>query len=232
MSADAALIAQRLAEVRERIARACARAGRARDEVRLLAVAKGHGADAIRAAAAAGQREFGENYVNELKSKRAALADVPALRFRLIGKLQRNKAKDAAELASAVDTLDSLALAQELSRRAQARGRELEVLVQVNVDREPQKAGVAPEALEELVAAVRALPALALRGVLAITRATDDPESARPAFAALRELARQHGLPELSMGMSADLEVAIEEGATIVRVGTAIFGPRPPRTRT
>jgi hypothetical protein len=224
-------VAAALAEVQARIARACERGGRSPSAVRLLAVCKGHGAEAVRAAYAAGQREFGENYVQEMNAKAAALADLADLRWRLIGPLQRNKARLAAQLASAVDTVDSAELAAELSRRAAALGREIEVLIQVNVDREPQKAGVAPEGLPALIEAVRALPALSLQGLMAIPRAASAPELARPAFAALRALGGQHGLRELSMGMSDDLEIAVEEGATIVRVGTAIFGPRPPRTR-
>jgi pyridoxal phosphate enzyme (YggS family) len=124
--------------------------------------------------------------------------------------------------------VDSLALAQSLSQRALALGRALDLLVQVNVDREPQKSGVLPEAVPQLVAAVRALPALSLRGLMAIPRASDDPEQMRPAFAAVRALAERLSLPELSMGMSDDLEVAVEEGATMVRAGTAIFGARGP----
>jgi PLP dependent protein len=227
--AEGGAIAQRLRAVHERIALACARAGRDPRAVRLVAVSKGHGPLAIRAAYAVGQREFGENYAQELRDKAAALSDLPDLRFRLIGHLQRNKAKLVVPLGAAVDTVDAVQLAEELSRRAEAIGRELEVLVQVNVDREPQKAGVLPEQLPELIAAVRGLPGLALRGLMVIPRADEDPEAARPAFARLAEIARAHGLPELSMGMSADLEVAVEEGATLVRVGTAIFGPRQPR---
>ena len=219
-------IAVNLNEVRGRIARACALAGRSVDDVRLVAVCKGQSADAVRAGYAAGQREFAENYVQELKAKRPALVDLPDVRVRLIGRLQRNKARVAAELASAVDSVDSAELAAELAKRAGALGRTLEVLLQVNVDREPQKAGVLPDALPALIDAVRALPALSLQGLMAIPRAADDVELMRPAFAALRELGRSHGLRELSMGMSADLEVAVAEGATIVRVGTAIFGAR------
>jgi len=226
VSAGAQDIAANLNEVRGRIARACALAGRSVDEVRLIAVCKGQSADAVRAAYAAGQREFAENYVQELKAKRDALVDLPGARFRLIGRLQRNKAKIAAELASAVDSVDSTELAAELAQRAGALGRTLEVMVQVNVDREPQKAGVLPETLPALIDAMRALPALSLQGLMAIPRAADDVELMRPAFAALRELGRRHALRELSMGMSADLEVAVVEGATIVRVGTAIFGAR------
>lgn len=224
--ARAQAIAEGLAHVRDRIAAACARAGRRRDEVRLLAVSKGHGADAIAAAYAAGQRDFGENYVQELSEKAAALADLPDLRLRFIGRLQRNKVKDVIRVAHAIDSVDSLSLAQALSQRALANARTLSVLLQVNVDREPQKAGVLPEAVPELVAAVRALPALTLDGLMTIPRMADDPEQARPTFRALRGLALGSGLRELSMGMSDDFEVAIEEGATIVRVGTAIFGPR------
>ena len=219
----------RLREVHARIERACAQAGREPGSVRLVAVSKGHGAEAIRAAYALGQREFGENYVQEWKAKRDALADLPELRMRLIGRLQRNKAKDAVLIADAVDSVDSLELAEALSQRAQARARPLEVLLQVNIDREPQKAGALPEALPELVRGVRALPGLRLLGLMAIPRAVDDPEEARPSFEALRALGQQLGLPELSMGMSADLEVAIAAGATLVRVGTAIFGDRPKR---
>lgn len=223
-------VTERLSDVRGRLERACRRAGREVAAVRLLAVAKGHSPLAIRAAYDNGQRDFGESYVQELQGKAEALADLQELRFRFIGRLQRNKAKLASELVHAVDTIESEALARELSRRAADLGRELEVLIQVNVDREPQKAGVLPEQLPALASAVRELPALSLAGLLAIPRASEDPERARPAFAALRELARQHGLRELSMGMSADLEVAVEEGATLVRVGTAIFGARPRKT--
>jgi PLP dependent protein len=229
VSGDGSDVAQRLSEVHARIERACSRAERDPRDVRLLAVGKGHGPDAIRAAYRAGQREFGENYVQECSTKAEALADLPDLRWRLIGRLQRNKAKLAAGIVAAVDTVDSRELAVELSQRAQALGRELEVLIQVNVDDEAHKAGVSPAALPALIEVVRAQPALVLVGLLAIPRVTREPEAARPAFAAMRALAARHGLRELSMGMSADLEVAVEEGATLVRVGTAIFGPRPAR---
>lgn len=219
-------IALSLSRVHERMRKACARAGRTEDSVRLLAVTKGHDADAIRTAYAAGQREFGENYVQELVGKARALADLPDLRLRFIGRLQRNKAKDIAALGCAVDTVASLSIAQVLNDRALAQATKLSVLLQVNVDREPQKAGVLPEEAPALVQSVRALPGLSLEGLMTIPRAGEHPEQVRPAFASLRELARTLGLHEVSMGMSDDLEVAIEEGATIVRVGTAIFGPR------
>jgi PLP dependent protein len=224
-------IARKLNAVRERIATACLRAGRAADAARLIAVSKGHPAAALVAAYGAGQRGFGESYVQELVRKAAELDAWPELEVRFIGRLQRNKVKDLLRVPQlrAVDGVDSLALAQTLAERARSAGRTLQVLLQVNIDREPQKAGVLPEALPGLVDAVRALPALELRGLMVIPRAGDEPEQARPAFAALRALAEQHGLSELSMGMSDDLEVAVEEGATMVRVGTAVFGQRPSR---
>jgi pyridoxal phosphate enzyme (YggS family) len=219
-------VASRLSAVRARIFAACSRAGRKPERVRLIAVSKGHGPDSVRAAYAAGQRDFGESYAQELKQKAAALADLPELRLRFIGRLQRNKVKDVVALGCAIDGVDSLELAQRLSQRALALGRALDLLVQVNVDREPQKSGVLPEAVPELVEALRALPAVSLHGLMAIPRASESQEQMRPAFAALRALAERLSLPELSMGMSDDLEVAVEEGATMVRVGTAIFGAR------
>jgi pyridoxal phosphate enzyme (YggS family) len=215
-----------LLRVRERIASACRRAGRPEHAVRLLAVSKGQPIAKIRAAYAAGEREFGESYVQELADKARQLGDLPELRWRFVGRLQRNKARHVAELGCAVDSLDSLSLAQALSSRAAAAGQSLAVMLQVNIDDEPQKAGAAVGVVSELAVQVAALPALRLRGLMAIPRASADPEAARPAFRRVRELGEQIGLPELSIGMSADLEVAIEEGATIVRVGTAIFGPR------
>lgn len=228
---DAAAIAVQLQAVRARIAAACRSAGRAPDAVALIAVSKGHPADALAAAYAQGQRAFGESYVQELVRKAPELAALPELALRFIGRLQRNKVKDLIRVPAlrAVDGVDSLALAQTLDERARAAGRTLDVLLQVNVDREPQKAGVLPEQLSALVDAVRALPSLSLRGLMVIPRASADPDLARPAFAALRDLAEQHSLPELSMGMSADLEVAVQEGATMVRIGTALFGERPPK---
>ena len=225
---DRAGVEQQLNQVRERVAAACRSAGRDPAAVQLIAVSKGHPAAALAAAHAGGQRQFGESYVQELVGKAGELAALPGLKLRFIGRLQRNKVKDLVRVPNlrAVDAVDSLPLAQALSERAVAAGLTLEVLLQVNVDREAQKAGVLPEALPALVDAVRGLPALSLRGLMAIPRPSDDPEQVRPAFAALRGHAHQHGLPELSMGMSDDLEVAIAEGATMVRVGTAIFGPR------
>jgi pyridoxal phosphate enzyme (YggS family) len=215
-----------LRETRVAIAAACERVGRAPSSVRLIAVSKKQPLEAISAAYDLGQREFGENYVQELLRRIEKLGELPGLSIRLIGPLQRNKAKQLARLGVPVDTLDSLALAQELAKRAREHERALEVMLQVNVDREPQKAGVLPEAAIELAEQVRALPGLTLAGVLAIPAQRDDAEAMRPAFRALRELGERIGVRELSMGMSDDFEVAIEEGATVVRVGTALFGPR------
>jgi pyridoxal phosphate enzyme (YggS family) len=219
-------VAERLASVRARIEAACARAGRNPGEVALVAVSKTHSAQQVRLAYEAGQRLFGENYVQELVAKAEALRDLPELRWHFIGHLQRNKAKEVARLSRCVETVDSVRLADALARRVDPSGAPIEVLVQVNVAREPRKSGCAPEELAAIIEHVRALPTLALRGLMTIPPLSADPEEARPHFRALRALAAAHGLRELSMGMSGDLEVAIEEGATIVRVGTAIFGPR------
>lgn len=216
-------IAGGLRAVRERIARACEAAGRDPAGVQLVAVSKMQPAEAVRAAWEAGQRVFGENYVQELAEKHRALAGLDGLRWHVIGHLQRNKAKDVVGIASCVETVDSARLADALSKKAVERGVALEVMVQVNVAHEPQKSGCAPEELAALIAHVRALPALALRGLMTVPPLEGDP---RPHFRALRELAAEHGVKDLSMGMSADLEPAIDEGATIVRVGAAIFGAR------
>jgi pyridoxal phosphate enzyme (YggS family) len=215
-----------LASVRARIVAACERAERAPGSVRLLAVSKYQSLDAMRAAYAVGQREFGENYAQELARKAAALSDLGDLRWHLIGRLQRNKAKDAVRIGCTVQTLDSLRLADALAARAAELGRVVEVWLQVNLANEPQKAGVAERALAPLSAAVRALPALKLQGLMTIPNASATPDESRRYFRRLRELAEALGLSELSMGMSHDLELAIEEGATLVRVGTAIFGAR------
>ena len=219
-------IADRLSAVHARIARACERARTDPAGVRLVAVSKVHGPDVIREAYAAGQRDFGENYVQEMVDKASALSDLADLRWRFVGHLQRNKAKHVVGVAGAVETVSSAKLAEELDKRARSAARRLEVLLQVNVGGEQQKSGCAPEELADLVAAVRACASLDLRGLMTVPPHTDDPEGARPYFRELRALAEAHALADLSMGMSHDLEIAIEEGATIVRVGTAIFGPR------
>lgn len=219
-------IAQRLSEVRARIRRACEKAGRAEASVRLVAVAKGHTPTAIRAAYAEGQRDFGESYMQELAAKTSQLAALTDIRWRFIGHLQQNKAKEAARIGCAVDVVDSQRVAEALGRRAQALGRSLDVMIQVNVAGEAQKAGCAVAEVEALVETVRATPSLNLLGLMTIPPAVEDPDLSRPWFQALRQLATRHALSELSMGMSDDVEVAIEEGATMVRIGTAIFGNR------
>jgi pyridoxal phosphate enzyme (YggS family) len=181
----------------------------------------------VRLAIAAGVAALGENRVQEAKEKIEALGrPVP---WHLIGSLQTNKARDAVRLFDWVHSVDRLDLAQELSRRAHAAERTLNVLLQVNLGDEPQKGGVAVAELKSLHEVVAALPSLSVRGLMAIPPATEQPEQARPYFRRLRELRDELGLEHCSMGMSADYEVAIEEGATMVRVGTAIFGPRAPR---
>jgi pyridoxal phosphate enzyme (YggS family) len=220
-------IGERLSGVRARIAAACERAGRDPETVALVAVSKTQDASAVRAAYDAGQRTFGENYVQELCSKARALSALEGLRWHLIGHLQRNKSREVAGVVSCVETVDSTRLADALAKHVAAdRGPRLGVMIQVNVAREPQKSGIAAEELDALAAHVRAMPELELRGLMTVPPLDREPEASRPHFRALRELAQQHGLRELSMGMSSDLEVAVEEGATIVRVGTAIFGAR------
>ncbi len=238
-------VAARIAEVKARVAAAAARAGRAPDEITLVAVSKHMPAALVREAHAAGLRDFGENYVQELVGKARELSDLADLRWHLIGHLQRNKARQVVSVVSAVDTVDSVALAAELGRRAApcpvpparrlpaaADGR-LVVLVEVNVGGEDAKSGCAPEELGAVLEAVEREPSLALRGLMTVPPFTEDPSAARPYFVRLVELQQVHGgrsrLPELSMGMSHDLEVAIAAGATQVRVGTALFGERPPR---
>ena len=216
---------------RTRIAAAARAAGRDPAAVRLLAVAKTHPAEAVRAVHAAGQRAFGENYVQEAAAKRDALADLAGLEWHLIGPLQGNKARLAAEVFDWVETIDRLKIAQRLAAaRDPARG-PLNVLVQVNVSGEVTKSGVSAPETVGLARAVAALPGLALRGVMGIPAPEADAARQREQFAALQaafEACQAAGLrvDTLSMGMSADLEAAIAEGATQVRIGTAIFGPR------
>lgn len=208
------------------MAHACQRASRDPSEVELVAVSKMQDASAVRAAYDAGQRIFGENYVQELTNKARMLEGLPDIRFHFIGHLQRNKVKDVIAVASCIETVDSVRLADAISRRAMAEGVVIDVMVQVNVAGEIQKAGCSPSELEPVLDAVRRSPALRLSGLMTIPPLDSDPERSRPHFRALRGLANERGIKGLSMGMSADLEVAIEEGATLVRVGTAIFGAR------
>jgi PLP dependent protein len=216
----------------ERIGRAAARSGRDAGAVKLLAASKSQSAEKIRAAAAAGVRLFGENYVQEAAAKKATLSG--AVEWHLIGHLQRNKAKAALELFDVIESLDSVELAHALDKEAGARGRIVRALVEVNLGGETSKSGVAVDRLAALLEAVATLKHVKVVGLMAVPPFSADAEKARPYFKDLRELretvktvnAINVDLKELSMGMSQDFEVAIEEGATLVRVGTALFGPR------
>jgi pyridoxal phosphate enzyme (YggS family) len=221
---------ERLADVHARIERAALAAGRSPRDVKLIAVSKTKPVEAIREAYALGQRAFGENYAQELSTKAEALADLRDLEWHFIGHLQSNKAKVAAKYAQVLHTVDSAALARELGKRAaKDRASPLEVLVEVNVGREPQKAGASASEIDEVIAAIRAQPSLALRGLMTMPPA-GDLAAARQTFETLALLRNLHGgpaeLPELSMGMTEDLEIAVACGATYVRVGRAIFGER------
>src|SRR5215510_482666 len=220
-------IRSNLERVRERIARAAERAGRRPEDVLLVGVSKTVDVPRIRAALAAGLTALGENRVQEARGKVAEIGRGPA--WHLVGHLQTNKVRDALELFDVVHSVDRIDLARELDRRARARGRPVDALVQVNVAVEPSKGGWPPEAIETAVDALTALPGLRVRGLMTIPPVVDRAEYARGWFRALRKLAERHGLADLSMGMSGDFEAAVEESATMVRVGTAIFGPRPPR---
>ena len=219
---DGSSLGERLAAVRERITRAAERARRDPADVVLLAVTKVFPAEAIRRAYELGLREFGENYVQEFEGKAPLVKDLAGARFHLIGHLQSNKSGKAAELFQMIQTVDS----PKLARRLDETGCGLEVMIEVKLSPEDAKSGAGPDALPGLIDAVRACSHLRLAGLMTMPPWSDDPEASRPYFRRLRELAQLHGLPQLSMGMSHDLEVAIQEGATCVRVGTALFGRR------
>lgn len=232
MSSAGAPPAEALAEVRARIAAACSRSGRGPESVVLVAVSKTFPASAVEALVRCGQTVFGENRVQEALPKIDALGD--RARWHLVGHLQRNKARHAVGAFELIHSLDGVDLATEIDRRAAAKGIVQPVLLQVNVAGEETKHGIGGAAVPELLDAVAGLAAIDLRGLMTIPPPVEDPEVARPWFARLRALRddaeRRVGrrLPDLSMGMSGDFEVAIEEGATLVRVGTALFGTRAP----
>lgn len=205
-----------------RIAGAAARAGRKRSDITLLAVTKKFPAAVIREAYDLGLREFGENYVQEFETKRAELSGLEGARFHLIGHLQSNKTKKASEIFQVIETVDS----PKLTRRLEDEGRPMDVMIEVKLSGEEAKAGAAPEDVPALADAIRGCKHLRLLGLMTMPPWSDDGEQSRPYFARLRELAERNHLAQLSMGMSHDLEAAIEEGATIVRIGTALFGPR------
>jgi len=213
---------QNLAAVRERIARAADRSRRDPAEITLLAVTKIFPAAAIQEAYELGLREFGENYVQEFEGKAPAVGGLADARFHLIGHLQSNKSKKAAELFQVIQTVDSA----KLARRLNEAGPTMDVMLEVKLSGEEAKSGVDPAELPAIIEAVRGCQNLRLAGLMTMPPWSDDPEASRSYFRRLRELAEQHGLRGLSMGMSHDLETAIEEGSTCVRVGTALFGKR------
>jgi pyridoxal phosphate enzyme (YggS family) len=216
-------ILENVTAVRRRIAEACARSGRDPREVTLVAVTKVFPADYIEQAIAAGIIDVGENRVQEAREKKPLVRG--SARWHLIGHLQSNKAKDAVRLFDVIQTVDSIELAQKIGRAAEAAGKRQEIYLQVNIGNEEQKSGAERADLPALVAALRGIEALDLRGLMAIPP-VGAPEETRPYFRELRTLRDGVGVEQLSMGMSEDFEVAIEEGATLVRVGRAIFGSR------
>jgi pyridoxal phosphate enzyme (YggS family) len=221
------VLRERLNQVEERIHSAVARVGRNRSDVTLIAVTKKFPASVTLEAYDLGLRHFGENYVQEFEAKHAALASLTAAGadavFHLIGHLQSNKTRIASELFQIIETVDS----ERLARRLDQIGTPLEVMIEVKLSEEESKAGAAPESLPTLIEAIRTCPNLHLTGLMTMPPWSDDPEQTRPYFRKLAALARTHNLPKLSMGMSHDFEAAIEEGATHIRVGTALFGLRP-----
>lgn len=220
-------IAANLVEVERLIAASAAAAGRDSAGVTLVAVSKIHPQSAVREALAAGHRIFGENRVQEAAEKFPALrADFPDLRLHLIGPLQTNKVRDAVQLFDVIETLDRPRLRDALAKEAAHAGQDIAVMVQVNTGEEPQKAGILPTDADAFIETCRAAGGLALRGLMCIPPVGEEPAMH---FALLAEMAKRHGLDQLSMGMSADFEIAIRLGATHVRVGTAIFGHRPPQ---
>jgi pyridoxal phosphate enzyme (YggS family) len=229
-------IAENLERVRKRIRTAAERSGRDHHDIELMAVSKTHPPELIHEAYQAGQRLFGENRVQEFAGKNESLRDLDQAEWRLIGHLQTNKAGKAAELFSAVESVDSLRLAQKLNAAAKAIGKVLGVLIEINIGGEQAKSGLNPSSpeLEQILVAAPQFPNLAIRGLMTVPPLSENPEDSRPYFRRLRELRdeimrRQMpgcSLGALSMGMSHDFDVAIEEGSTCVRVGTAIFGER------
>jgi pyridoxal phosphate enzyme (YggS family) len=229
-------IADQLGRIHQRISTAARRAGRNPDDIALMAVSKTFPAEAIKEAYVAGQRLFGENRVQDLNEKFPAVADLPDVHFHMIGHLQSNKTAKAAEIFHAVDSIDSAKLAQRLNKAAQKLGKTLNVLLEINVGGEEAKSGLAPGSseIENILQQASNWPNLHLRGLMTIPPFTDDPGGARPYFRRLRELKDRLAarnvpgvtLDTLSMGMSHDFEVAIEEGSTCVRIGSAIFGER------
>lgn len=226
-------IKENLATINARLVHAAKRAGRDPREIKLVAVSKKIGRDRIQAAIDCGQLSFGENYIQEARDKIPTLAK--NLSWHFIGHLQSNKARFAAELFDVIETVDSLKLATALNKHLTDLRKNLSILIQINIGGEHQKSGVPPAEAEKLLRVINRLPMLQVTGLMAMPPFFSDPESVRPYFRQLRQTAEEltvkklfgpYSRPELSMGMSGDFEVAIEEGATIIRIGTAIFGPR------
>lgn len=213
---------QNLAQVEERIARACQSSGRRRDEITLVAVSKVFPAEAIIEAYEAGLREFGENYVQEFEGKHPGVKHLADARFHLIGHLQSNKTRKAGELFQVVQTVDT----PKLARRLNEVGRPMDVMIEVRLSEEDSKSGADPSEIPQIVSEIGACPQLTLLGLMTMPPWDEDAEKSRPYFRRLCALAQEHGLKALSMGMSHDFEVAIQEGATHIRVGTALFGKR------
>jgi PLP dependent protein len=222
---SAGTLAANMVEVEQRVAAACARASRPRSAVQLVAVTKRHPPELVKLAWDSGLRHFGENYAQELRDKHEALASCAGIRWHAIGPLQPKNAKYVAKAAHVFHALERLEVAQELSRRRT--GAPLVCFLEVNVEGEASKAGVAPGEVAAFLQQVKALPNLEISGLMCMPPLADEPEASRPAFKVLAQLAKELALPCLSMGTTGDFEIAIEEGATHVRVGTALFGERP-----
>ncbi len=217
------MLRDRIEQVEDRIQRAAQRAGRQREDITLIAVTKKFPPEIIREAYDQGLRHFGENYVQEFEAKHPTLTGLADAKFHLIGHLQSNKTRIAAGIFHVIETVDS----EKLARRLNEAGSSLEVMIEVKLSPEDSKSGVGPQELAALAAAIRACANLKLTGLMTMPPWSDDPEQTRPYFRRLAALAREHGLARISMGMSHDFEVAIDEGATHIRVGQALFGPRP-----
>ena len=230
---EVSTFASRLASVEARIHDAARRAGRQRPEITLVAVSKKFSAERIREAYQASLRDFGENYVQEFAEKQPEIADLTGARFHLIGHLQTNKARLASDLFHVIQTADSAKLLTRLNAAAEAKGERIEVLLEIKLSEEESKSGASPNEIPALLEAADSCPHLNLTGLMTMPPWSEDAEQSRPYFRRLAELGLRYGLPKLSMGMSNDFEVAIEEGATMLRVGTALFGARPkPQSRS
>jgi len=226
-------IEQNLRNIQQRLEQACVRSGRSSSEVTLLAVTKGHPPETVRIAAELGLTVFGENKIQEAKAKIPMCSS--RLHWQMIGHLQSNKCRDAIHFFEMIQSIDSLPLAEEIDRRADQAGKTIPVLLEVNAVGEASKFGYSPEALMRDISALNALRRIEVQGLMTVPPWTPDPEKVRPVFRMMRELkgrceeALGASLPHLSMGMSGDFDVAIEEGSTIVRIGTALFGARKTR---